>query len=96
MAMQTLKSIDYMSALKVGAISGLVYGILVGIMMLGFASMTLAIPGAEMAGGALGIVGFVMAIIMGVIGGAIGGIVSAGVYNIIIVKLTGGMKIELV
>ncbi|MCX6804153.1 MAG: hypothetical protein NTY48_06340 [Candidatus Diapherotrites archaeon] len=95
MGIQAIKAIDYMSALKVGAVGGLIYGIIMGIGMLALGGLMAAIPGAALAGGALGIVGLVMAIIGGLIGGAIAGIIGAVIYNIIIVKLTGGLKIDL-
>ena len=97
MAMQTIAAIDYMSALKVCAIIGLIQGIIAGVLILigGSAIALSGIPVAAVAGAGLGAVGFIMAIIGGLIGGAITGIVGAAIYNIIIVKLVGGLKIDL-
>jgi hypothetical protein len=104
--LQEIKAIDYMSAIKVGAVLGLIQGIIIGIviaiissiaglfisMMPGISSF-LPDAGTAIAGVAMG--GLVSSIISGVIGGAIGMLVMALIYNIIVVKLVGGLKIDL-
>ena len=95
MAMQTIAGVDYMSALKVGAVGGLIEGIIVGLVALVGGALVSAIPGVGALGAGVGVIGLIMAIIMGLIGGAIFGIIGAAIYNIIIVKLTGGLKIDL-
>jgi len=96
MAMQAIAGIDYMSALKVGAVGGLIWGIIVGIIaLLAIGTVGTVFPGAGGAAAMGGVVGFVISIILGLIGGAIGGIIWAAIYNIIIAKLTGGLVIDL-
>jgi hypothetical protein len=95
MAMQAIKAIDYMSALKVGAVVGLIEGIILGLMVLIGAGAASMIPGAEAVAAGAGVIGLIMAIIFGLIGGAIAGIVGAVIYNVIVAKVTGGLKIDL-
>jgi hypothetical protein len=95
MAIQEIRSVDYLSALKVGAIGGLIAGILMGLYAILMVSIVTMVPGMGGMAAGLGIVGFVGSIIAGLIGGAIYGVVLAAIYNLIIVKLVGGLKIDL-
>ncbi len=94
MALQTLTAIDVVSALKVGAVAGLIVGVIMAIIILAGAGIASLVPGAGALAG-VGIVAAITGIIVAIIAGAIEGAIAAIIYNYIIAKLSGGLKIEL-
>lgn len=78
-----IKSLDVMSVAKIGALLGLVFGIIEGIFMAAIIGTIGAFAKSVMPmAGAGAVVVFVMCVIIGVIGGFIGGAIWAFVYNI--------------
>lgn len=100
MVLQSIKEIEIMSALKVGALSGALIGLIYGLFVAGFIVL-MSIFGSIFGGeiGILGIIGAIVALIGTIIAGAIFmGIyftILAILYNYIIAKFTGGLKINL-
>ena len=88
-----LKSIGIMSAAKVSAVLGLIYGVVMAIVILAGGSMA-GVAGLGMMGAAMGAVGAVMAIVVGLIGGFISGAIGAFLYNIV-AKYVGGVQLDL-
>jgi len=105
MVVQAIKSIELMSALKVGAVAGAIMGVIYGlfgmVIIAAIGSMAAAIPAlgslAMLSGLGIiaGVVVLIVAIILGAICGGIYGVIMAAIYNYIIAKISGGLKIDL-
>jgi hypothetical protein len=83
MSMYLMKQINVMSVSKIGAMLGLVFGLIHGIMLaiaIGAIGPFLRLLHPVLAGLGAGLV-FLMAIIMGLVAGFIGGAIVAFVYN---------------
>lgn len=92
--MYLIKSFGVLSVAKFSAIIGLIYGLVLGLLLLvgigGMGSML----GFQSLGIGAGIVGLIALIIIGGIGGFIGGAIMAVIYNIILGAI-GGIEMEL-
>jgi hypothetical protein len=94
-----IKSFGVLSVAKFSAVVGLVWGFLMGLMVLVAGSLIPAdLTGTGMLGGGggmtAGVVGFVVMIIVGGVGGFIGGAIMAVIYNIVL-HVVGGIEMHL-
>lgn len=95
---RTIRSISLGSAFKIGAILGLVSGLLSSLAILPFMGILASMAsygGGNSSGGILagGLVSIILITIMGAIGGGIAGVINALVYNIV-AGLVGGLEVE--
>lgn len=89
-----IKSFGVMSLGKFGAVVGLIWGFLSGLILaVGFSGMG-SMMGSGFFGIGAGIVGVIVMIIIGGIGGFISGAVGAIIYNIILGAI-GGIEMDL-
>jgi hypothetical protein len=90
-----VKELGIMSVAKFCAVFGVVWGFLMGlVVMLGAGTMAAAM-GAGALGAGMGLIGLVVMIIFGGIGGLIGGAIIAIIYNVV-VGVIGGIEIDVV
>jgi len=89
-----IKKFGVMSVAKFSAIIGLIWGFVVGLMVLVGVGRTAAMFGGAALGAGVGIFGFILMIILGAVGGFIGGAILAFIYNIVLGAI-GGIEMDL-
>jgi hypothetical protein len=99
LVLAVIKKFGVLSVAKFTAVVGLVWGFLMGLMVLLMGSLIPAdLTGTGMMGGGAGmiagVVGFVVMIIVGGVGGFIGGAIMAVIYNIVL-HVIGGIEMHL-
>ena len=94
MTTYVVKEFDVMSVAKFFAVLGLVWGFLMGLLMVFGAGTMAAAMGAGALGAGIGIAGLVIMIIIGGIGGFIGGALITIIYNLVL-GVMGGIVVDL-
>jgi hypothetical protein len=98
LVLAVIKKFGVLSVAKFCAVVGLVWGFLMGLMVLLAGSLIPAdLTGTGMLGGGggmiVGVVGFVVMIIVGGVGGFIGGAIMAVIYNVVL-HIVGGIEMH--
>lgn len=89
-----IKSFGVVSVAKFGAVIGLIWGCIMGLVIAVGVGGSAALMGARALGLGAGIAGFVFMIIIGAVGGFVWGAVMAIIYNIILGTI-GGIEMDL-
>jgi hypothetical protein len=89
-----LKSIGVLSSAKVGAIFGLLWGVVMAVVIMSYGSSIGLLSGFAVEGFAVGGLGAVLALAVGLVGGFVGGAIIAFLYNLI-AKSIGGIELNL-